>query len=136
MSDRKTALVLGGTGMVGSNLLRLLESAEDWDLIAVSRRAPSFPTRASHIACDMSNREDCRSKFAGLESVTHIFYCGHVPGIEWVDKVSQDTELLENTLTVLEPRLSQLEHVCLLQGSKYYGRHLGPFKTPAKESDC
>jgi nucleoside-diphosphate-sugar epimerase len=133
--ESKTALVLGGTGMVGSNLLRLLDAAEDWTAIAVSRRAPSFATRARHIACDMSDVEDCRSKLAGLAAVTHVFYCGHVPGIEWVSKASRDADLLQNAVTVLEPRLPQLRHVCLLQGSKYYGRHLGPFKTPAKESD-
>src|SRR5262249_22928169 len=116
-------------------LLKLLESIENWNLIAVSRRAPLFATRARHIACDMSNIDDCRSKLVGLESVTHIFYCGHVPGIEWVNKASKDAELLQHALAVLEPTLRRLKHVCLLQGSKYYGRHLGPFKTPAKESD-
>jgi hypothetical protein len=89
--------------MVGSNLLRLLESAQDWDFIAVSRQAPSFAARARHIASDMSDREDCRSKLVGVESVTHVFYCGRVPGIEWVKKAGRDTELLENALTLLEP---------------------------------
>jgi hypothetical protein len=32
-------------------------------------------------------------------------------------------------------RSSRLDHVVLITGTKYYGTHLGPFKTPARESD-
>jgi nucleoside-diphosphate-sugar epimerase len=138
MSDRpqnKIALVLGGTGMVGSNLLQVLDATQGWSSIAVSRRAPYFPMRGRHIPCDLSDVDDCDTKLKNLDEVTHVFYCGHTPGIEWVNKSGRDTDIFRNALTVLEPRLPRLQHVCLLQGSKYYGRHLGPFKTPAKEDD-
>jgi nucleoside-diphosphate-sugar epimerase len=36
---------------------------------------------------------------------------------------------------VIEKAAANLEHICLLQGTKYYGQYLGPFKTPAKEGD-
>jgi nucleoside-diphosphate-sugar epimerase len=38
-------------------------------------------------------------------------------------------------MQAVEPGAKALRHVCLAQGSKYYGRHLGPHKTPAKEDD-
>ena len=31
--------------------------------------------------------------------------------------------------------LAQGRHIVLVTGTKYYGSHLGPFKTPARESD-
>src|SRR4051812_6922003 len=79
-SQNRVALVLGGTGMVGSNLLQLLEATEGWSSIAVSRRPPYFSMRGRHIACDLSDVEDCKTKLTDVDDVTHIFYCGHTPG--------------------------------------------------------
>ena len=121
--------------MVGGNMARLLERTPGWRVLLVSRRAPDFATSARHIACDMSDRRSCERQLSGLTDVTHVFYTGHARGIRWVDKTAQDADLFRNAMTVIEPTAKQLRHVCLLQGSKYYGRHLGPFKTPAKESD-
>lgn len=121
--------------MVGANMAHLLDQQKDWDVVLVSRRAPNFKTKARHIACDMSDPRDCGKQLGKLANVTHVFYAGHATGIRWVDKVAQDTDLFRNALTAIEPSATKLDHVCLLQGSKYYGRHLGPFKTPARESD-
>jgi len=121
--------------MVGSNMTRLLEKQTDWNVIIVSRRAPEFATKARHIACDLADAKECSRALVGLSEVTHIFFCTHATGISWIDKVAADTDLFSNAMRAVEPRAARLEHVCLLQGSKYYGRHLGPFKTPAKETD-
>ena len=133
--ERGVALILGGTGMVGGNMARLLDRQGDWDVIIVSRRPPNFVTKARHVVCDLSDRTQCAHALSELDDVTHIFYTGHATGIGWVQKAAADADLFRNALSVLEPNAPKLEHVCLLQGSKYYGRHLGPFKTPAKESD-
>ena len=135
MMAKKLAVVLGGTGMVGGNMVQLLDQQAGWDVILVSRRPPDFETKAHHIACDLSDRHDSEQKLGNLAEATHVFYTGHATGIRWVDKVAQDNNLFCNAMTLIEPIARNLEHVCLLQGSKYYGRHLGPFKTPAKESD-
>ena len=132
----RVAVILGGTGMVGANMARLLDRQERWDVILVSRRAPEIKTKARHVACDMSDARECKKLLGKLARVTHVFYTGHATGIQWVDKAPRDTDLLRNAMTAIEPAAARLEHVCLLQGSKYYGRHLGPFKTPAKESDA
>lgn len=135
MTD-KVAVILGGTGMVGANMAQLLDRVGDWDVTIVSRRAPEFQTGARHVTCDMSDPEDCRRQLGGLGTTTHIFWTGHATGTRWVDKVAQDTDLFRNAMTAIEAATPRLQHVCLLQGSKYYGRHLGPFKTPAKETDA
>lgn len=135
MTEKK-AVILGGTGMVGANMAQLLDRQGDWDVTIVSRRAPAFDTRARHLVCDMSDAADCKRQLGQLQDATHIFWTGHATGTRWVDKVAQDTDLFRNAMSALEPAATSLAHVCLLQGSKYYGRHLGPFKTPAKESDA
>jgi nucleoside-diphosphate-sugar epimerase len=43
--------------------------------------------------------------------------------------------MLENVLDGIEAASGSLERIVLMQGTKYYGSHLGPFKTPALESD-
>ncbi|HYF58934.1 MAG TPA: SDR family oxidoreductase [Burkholderiaceae bacterium] len=131
----QVAVILGGTGMVGANMAQLLDRTGGWDTTIVSRRAPDFPTRARHLACDMSDPDECARVLGTLERTTHVFWTGHATGTRWVDKAARDADLFRNALTALEPAAPRLEHVCLLQGSKYYGRHLGPFKTPAKEDD-
>lgn len=131
----KVAVILGGTGMVGANMAQLLDRVGGWDVTIVSRREPQFATRARHLACDMSDPADCERQLAALAHATHVFWTGHATGTRWVDKVAQDTDLFRNAMSVMVNVAPRLEHVCLLQGSKYYGRHLGPFKTPARESD-
>ncbi len=132
----KVAVILGGTGMVGANMAQLLDAQGDWDVTIVSRRPPNFETRAHHVACDMSDPDDCARVLGNLPRTTHIFWTAHATGTRWVDKAARDTDLFHNAMTAIEAATPLLEHVCLLQGSKYYGRHLGPFKTPAKESDA
>jgi len=43
--------------------------------------------------------------------------------------------MLRNLLDAIEPVAGNLEHVHVVEGTKWYGSHLGAFKTPAKESD-
>lgn len=135
MAD-KIAVILGGTGMVGANMAQLLDKVGGWDVTIVSRRPPQFRTRARHVECDMSDTGDCTAKLGGMTEVTHLFWTGHATGTRWVDKAARDTDLFRNAMTAILPAAGRLQHVSLLQGSKYYGRHLGPFKTPAKESDA
>jgi hypothetical protein len=45
-----------------------------------------------------------------------------------------NARMFANAMAVVKD-LPRLQHVCLLQGTKYYGQYLGPFKTPAKETD-
>jgi hypothetical protein len=43
--------------------------------------------------------------------------------------------MLINLLDVIESTAPDLVHINIMHGTKWYGSHLGPFKTPAKESD-
>jgi len=43
--------------------------------------------------------------------------------------------MLENIVEIVEKIAPGLQHVSLAEGTKWYGCHLGPIKTPAKEDD-
>lgn len=70
---RKKAVVVGGMGVIGRNLLRWLERNTDWELIGLSRRAPDFPTRARFISVDLLDRAQAERKLCELTDVTSHF---------------------------------------------------------------
>src|SRR3546814_11999046 len=43
--------------------------------------------------------------------------------------------MLQNLLVTVEENAKHLQHITLLQGTKAYGGHLGPFRQTARESD-
>jgi hypothetical protein len=43
--------------------------------------------------------------------------------------------LLANTIETVEQVSKHFRKVVLLEGAKFYGAHLGPYKTPARETD-
>jgi nucleoside-diphosphate-sugar epimerase len=130
-----TALVAGATGVVGRNLLRLLVSDPDWNVIAVSRRTPDIEGEYRHIAADLVDPIDAGAKLGGLTDVTHVFFSAYIEKPSWVEMVAPNMALLTNLMDAAEPAAKGLQHVNLMHGTKWYGSHLGPFKTPAKETD-
>ncbi len=132
----KTAVIAGATGVVGRNLLAHLLTLPDWQVVALSRRKPDIAGNYRHIAVDLSDPGDSRAKLAGLGAATHAFFAAYVevPG-GWPALVAPNLALLENFLDGLEPAARSLRHVNLMEGTKWYGSHLGPFKTPAREDD-
>lgn len=135
MRERKVALIVGATGVVGRNLLRHLLDEEEWDVIAVSRRRPDIEGDYRHLSVDLLNREAALKSLGVLGGVTHVFYSAYVELPGWAAMVPPNLAMLVNTLDAVEAGSPRLAHVNLMQGTKWYGNHLGPFKTPARESD-
>jgi nucleoside-diphosphate-sugar epimerase len=131
----KTALVLGATGVSGRALIAHLETLPDWNVIGVSRKPPYFPTKARFVSVDLLDPESCRFGLGALPEVTHVFYTAYVDDPVITRTREPNARMFANCLPVIEQTAKNLQHVCLLQGTKYYGQYLGPFKTPAKESD-
>jgi nucleoside-diphosphate-sugar epimerase len=131
---KKKALVIGGLGVIGRRLVQHLSDLPDWDTVAVSRRAPDFESRAKFISADLLDRADAKAKLGGLDDVTHIFYAALDGGLR-AENVERNLALLVNPVEAVEPVAGNLQRIVLMQGGKAYGRHIGPFKTPARESD-
>ncbi|QNK02821.1 SDR family oxidoreductase [Dyella telluris] len=132
----KVALVVGAQGVIGRNLIDHLSTLEDWQVIGLSRRGGQDRERVRHIAVDLLDVDDTRSRLAGLGDVTHVFYTAYQDRPTWAELVPPNLAMLVNVVDAIEPVAKGLEHISLMQGYKVYGGHLGPFKTPARETDA
>ena len=130
----KVALVAGASGVVGRTLVGHLAAQPDWDVIAVSRRAPDVPGRWRHLPLDLLDAAACTAATAELARVTHVFHCAFVLDPDPEAHIRRNLALLVNLVQTVERAGAPLEHVHLVEGTKWYGSHLGPFRTPAKES--
>ncbi|CAG7584817.1 SDR family oxidoreductase [Rhodococcus opacus] len=135
MAKRRVAVVVGARGVIGGNLIDHLEATGEWEIIGLSRRGGPDTGRVRHIAVDLLDERDAADKLGELRDVTHIFYAAYQDRPSWAELVAPNVAMLVNTVNALEPMAAGLEHISLMQGYKVYGAHLGPFKTPARESD-
>lgn len=135
METRKVALVVGANGVIGTNLIAHLQSLKDWNVIGLSRRGNAANENVQSVSVDLLNREDVIEKLSGLHTVTHIFYTAYQDKPSWAELVAPNMTMLRNVVEVMEQVAPGLAHISFMQGYKVYGAHLGPFKTPAKESD-
>lgn len=131
----KVALVAGAQGIIGRNLVDHLAATGDWDIIGLSRRGGDAAGRVRHVAVDLLDPRDTAGKLGALTDVTHIFYAAYQDRPGWAELVPPNLAMLVNLVEAVEPVAPSLRHVSLMQGYKVYGAHLGPFKTPARESD-
>jgi nucleoside-diphosphate-sugar epimerase len=136
MARQNVALVTGATGVVGRNLMQHLCDIGGWQVIGVSRRKPDLEADFRHVPVDLLDRDDCTSRLSALTEVTHIFHCAYIERPARDEMVAPNVAMLANTVETLERVATDLQHVLVMQGTKYYGSHLGPFKTPAKEDDA
>jgi nucleoside-diphosphate-sugar epimerase len=132
---QNVALVAGARGVIGGNLVEHLRQLDGWQVIGLSRRGGESAEAVRHIGVDLLDAGDARRKLAGLTDVTHVFYAAYQDRADVADLVEPNQRMLVNTLEAIEPAAPGLRHVQLMQGYKVYGAHLGPFKTPARESD-
>ncbi len=132
----KVAVVLGAQGVIGRNLIGHLERLGDWNVVGVSRRRSPASGRVRHIAVDLLDKHDTEAKLGSLSDATHIFYAAYQDRPSWAELVEPNLAMLANAVTAVEAAAPALQHVSLMQGYKVYGAHLGPFKTPARETDA
>jgi nucleoside-diphosphate-sugar epimerase len=138
MDAANVALVTGVTGVIGRSLALYLSRLENWNVIGLSRRKPDMTDgrgRFQHISIDLLNASECKDKLRGLKGINHILHAAYVDRPTMAERVAPNMAILGNVVDNIEPFSRTLRHIHILQGTKYYGNHLGPFKTPAKETD-
>lgn len=133
--DGRLALVAGAGGLVGGHLVeRLLEGG--WSVIGVARKTVAHPSpQYRHLSCDLVDEARCVELAGECRGVTHLFYTARASHSDPAIESSINVALLRNVLDGMLAESSQLEHVSLVHGTKWYGSHLGRFRTPATESD-
>lgn len=127
-------LVVGGSGVTGGAVARHL--AEQGH--AVTGLSRSGPRRAETTAQrvlrgDLSLPGGIAE--GALAGVTHVVYAGYVEGSSHAETTALNAAMLGNLLSALDRDGAEVAHLALIGGGKSYGEHLGPYRTPAKESD-
>jgi nucleoside-diphosphate-sugar epimerase len=130
---RHSAVIAGATGMVGRLLTESLAADPGWEVVALARK-PLAIKGVRFIAADLTNEDETRRRLGELTDTTHIFYAGrfdHVDGVP--EPVDANLAMLRHVVEAIEPHAPHLQHIHLVEGTKWYGSNLGPFPTPARE---
>ena len=128
----KTILIIGASGIIGRAHIRNLAGRDGTRIIAASRTPEAnLPDNAAAYPVDLTT-----GGFdpAPLKDVTHVLYSAYVNAHGFEADRIPNVALMNGALDLCEA-CPNLEHITLMQGNKAYGSHLGPFKTPAKETD-
>lgn len=133
MSER-VVVVTGATGIVGDRLVRHLAASPGWRVVALSRRGGDSRGEVQHVAVDLRDASACRSLARNLHGVTHLFNAARFDhDTATIESPFINADMLVNIVDALVDARHPLAHVNMVQGTKYYGSHLGPFPTPARE---
>jgi nucleoside-diphosphate-sugar epimerase len=130
----RVAVVAGATGMVGRGLAMSLRE-QGWNVIALSRTPRDFGPSIRSVSVDLLDQTSVDKIERDVTDATHIFYAARaMHADDGAESVSDNASMLRNLIDKIELCAPALRHVHVVQGMKYYGIHLGKFKTPARES--
>ena len=134
---KKIALIAGATGAIGGALAAHLAGLEGWRVVGLCRKPAAKPLAGvGYVHADMGDEAACRDALRDHGDITHLFYCGRADHDDRKrENVEGNLAMLRNVVTAAEAAAPTLGHVHLVQGGKYYGVHVGPFPTPAREDD-
>ncbi len=132
---RRTALVVGGTGIIGRALTEQLCTSGGWDVLVAARYPRQLPDGARTIAVDLLDVGSVAAIAGQLSDVTHVFYAALQARPTLAEEVAPNLAMLRHLVDVLDEAAPGLETISIMQGGKAYGAFIGPYRTPAKESD-
>jgi nucleoside-diphosphate-sugar epimerase len=132
----KVAAVVGAQGVIGRYIVEKLAGTPGWEVVGISRRPGVDRENVRHLSVDLL---DATAALTGVSEVTHVFYAAFQPApgaaADYARNVSANRQMLVRSVSEIAAQSARLERVVLVTGTKYYGSHLGPFRTPAKETD-
>jgi nucleoside-diphosphate-sugar epimerase len=139
MAQQKLAVVVGALGVIGRYIVERLLAEDGWSVIGLSRRDAPATLRYRHLSLDLLDTEAVGARLREFEGTTHVFYAAFQPSegaaAGYASNIAPNRDMLVNAVTAVERASPALARIVLVTGTKYYGSHLGPFKTPARESD-
>jgi nucleoside-diphosphate-sugar epimerase len=140
---KRVAVIGGATGAAAKRLVEVLLADPEWTVVGLCRNPPP-PTsdtpreRLSYLACDLTNPASSRAALARVPQATHLFYTARMPfsdATAGVEDVPGNRAMLENLLDGAEASAPSLEHVHLVEGTKWYGMQIGKMRSPHREDD-
>jgi nucleoside-diphosphate-sugar epimerase len=125
-------LVVGAHGVTGRAVLELARSRQ-LDAYGLSRRGG--PAGSGHLKGDLTDADSLTPHRPLFSGVTDLVFASYSEQATSDRQITANMALLRGALDSLLRVAAPLRHVTLYQGNKYYGAHLGHFRTPAKETD-
>lgn len=125
--EKNIALVVGATGITGSNLAEELIS-QGWTVYGLSRNPNGNIPELLPIKADLLDIDSLSATLAGI-APTHVYFTTWMRNDTEEENIRVNSALVRNLLDVLSPKKS-VKHVALVTGLKHY---LGPFEAYAKE---
>jgi nucleoside-diphosphate-sugar epimerase len=108
----------------------------DWTIYGMSRSAPPSEAGFIHLAADLLDAGSVKRAISEAGPITHVFYAARAPhGEGGIEDVESNVHMLMNVAEAAEAHSSELAHIHLVEGTKWYGVHLGPHRTPSHEDD-
>ena len=126
--SKRTALVVGASGIVGQNLAAELVARGEWDVYGLARR-PLAVTGVTPVAADLQDPASLRQALQGT-SPTHVFFASWLRQATEAENIRVNAGMVRNLLDALSNQKS-VQHVALVTGLKHY---LGPFENYGKGS--
>lgn len=134
MAKARVTLIVGASGAAATRIAERASAAPTFDVVGLSRRVPNGA--GAWIAADLLDAEALTRALSARPDITHVVYASRAPHAEsGVEDVAGNLAMLRNLLDAAEAALPRFAHIHLVQGTKWYGMHLGPYRTPAREDD-
>lgn len=127
LNSKNVALVVGSTGMAGSNLAaKLIEN--NWNVYGLARSPKNGNGSVKAIVADLLNPAQLSDALKNI-TPTHVFFTTWMRNDTEDENIKVNSAMVRNLLDVLSPKKS-VRHVALVTGLKHY---LGPFESYARE---
>ncbi|MBD2753933.1 SDR family oxidoreductase [Spirosoma validum] len=123
---QKKALVVGVSGITGSNLAQRL-LAQEWTVYGLARNPATELNGLIPIAADLLRMDNLEAALSEI-SPTHVFITSWMRNETEAENIRVNSLMVRNLLNAVAPTKS-VQHVALVTGLKHY---LGPFEAYAK----
>eukprot|EP00891_Asterochloris_glomerata_P009922 jgi/Astpho2/9922/Aster-06629 len=111
-------------------------SADEWSKVyGIARRALTPGSKVTKISVDLSHRDKAIESLAKCKDATHLFFCAYQSTGSFSKDVAVNVSMFTNMIEAAEAAGCKLQHVHFVSGTKWYGNHIGPIKTPSREDD-
>jgi nucleoside-diphosphate-sugar epimerase len=133
----KVAFIAGTTGAAATRLVEELVR-QNWRVVGASRNPPqgTADSQVTYVRADLMDPSGLKLALSPYRQITHLFFTARASHEETgVEPVEENVAMLRNVLDAVEATSQVLEHVHIIAGTKWYGMHIGNFKTPAREDD-